>query len=325
MQQRLSDAQDVIPIRLDYKGWQAAYSGDGIAKVVISDAIQNITLCFKVFGDTNKVLIWRGRVSNFFLPMIVAKVIRKKNILLLESIGHELAHKQHGKTASRIYKRIEKWAANSTTAIASTVPDLTKHPFLKGRKIFKQPLIPYYIKKGFNITKPYQKRGQNIAYIGRLTKEKGIKDLPKIIKDSHNDTRFIIVGTGPLENKVAQSKNHHSVNMMGHIPHKQIPTILNESKCLLLLSDYEGLPRVAIEAMACGTPVVSTAVGAMPSLLANGRGILTEKKQYDVDMVMIADLELAKISKRAHDWVHQNYSYAIMRKRWTELIKEIGN
>jgi glycosyltransferase involved in cell wall biosynthesis len=41
---------------------------------------------------------------------------------------------------------------------------------------------------------------------------------------------------------------------------------------VLLCSSYEGMPLAALEALVAGVPVVSTAVGAMPELLADGRG-----------------------------------------------------
>ena len=51
---------------------------------------------------------------------------------------------------------------------------------------------------------------------------------------------------------------------------------------LLLTSHFEGLPLVAMEAMASGVPVVSTAVGAVPDLLSSGGGLAIESGRGDM-------------------------------------------
>jgi glycosyltransferase involved in cell wall biosynthesis len=46
--------------------------------------------------------------------------------------------------------------------------------------------------------------------------------------------------------------------------------------CLLYTSAFDGTPNLLLEAMACGLACVSTAVGGIPDLLADGRGVLID-------------------------------------------------
>ena len=52
----------------------------------------------------------------------------------------------------------------------------------------------------------------------------------------------------------------------------EIARLLNESKILIMPPYNEGGPRVVVEALACGVPVLATPVGIAPDLLKNGSG-----------------------------------------------------
>ena len=60
-----------------------------------------------------------------------------------------------------------------------------------------------------------------------------------------------------------------SVINVGWIPHNELPTYLNNFKLLVLPSYTEGLPNIMLEAMACGTPVLVTPVGAIRDVIEN--------------------------------------------------------
>jgi len=53
---------------------------------------------------------------------------------------------------------------------------------------------------------------------------------------------------------------------------KKIAELINKSRILIMTSYNEGGPRVVVEALACGVPVLATSVGIVPDLLKNGLG-----------------------------------------------------
>src|SRR5439155_27155037 len=76
------------------------------------------------------------------------------------------------------------------------------------------------------------------------------------------DVDVIFVGSGPEKITAGQC--------VGARPHEEIPVWMNASDVLCLPSLNEGLPNVALEAMACGLPVVASRVGGVREIVQEG-------------------------------------------------------
>jgi glycosyltransferase involved in cell wall biosynthesis len=87
---------------------------------------------------------------------------------------------------------------------------------------------------------------------------------------------LLIAGSGSLLPRLEQHARERGVAGQVHflgIRH-DVDSILRQADVGALSSDYEGMPLFAFECMAARTPLVSTAVGALPGLLENGRAAL---------------------------------------------------
>lgn len=82
---------------------------------------------------------------------------------------------------------------------------------------------------------------------------------------------LVLVGDGPLREALVQQATElgfsKDIMFAGKRPHDEIPVWMNAADVFCLPSIREGHPNVIIEALACGTPVVGTSVGAVPEIL----------------------------------------------------------
>jgi len=96
-------------------------------------------------------------------------------------------------------------------------------------------------------------------------------------------TRLVMIGEGSLEPDIRAFVDSHglaeSVLLPGPQPQAEIVRWMNAADCLCLSSAYEGMPIVVLEALRCGLPVVATATGETPRLLAGNRvGVLVHER-----------------------------------------------
>ena len=134
----------------------------------------------------------------------------------------------------------------------------------------------------------------DLIYVGRLTYQKNPQRLLRLcarLKESKPDLKVAIVGTGELEEELkalSQELNlEDTVHFLGFQPNPI--KMVAGSKAMILTSRWEGTPMCALEAMALGTPVVSTPSDGMKDLLTDGvSGYLTESdEQMAVDLLKI--------------------------------------
>ena len=111
----------------------------------------------------------------------------------------------------------------------------------------------------------------DLIFVGRLAENKGIDLFLKAVKEI--DAEAIIVGSGSLEKKLKTISHKLKANVIFHgwaKDSREVAELMNQSKLLVMPSYSEGGPRVVLEAMACGVPVLATRVGIVPDLEKTG-------------------------------------------------------
>lgn len=110
-----------------------------------------------------------------------------------------------------------------------------------------------------------------ITFVGRKTKMKGVgvleSAIPKII-EQRSDLHFVIVGGGKYSIDVEDQYKEY-VTEIGQVDPNDVPQYLSKSDLVVLPSFIEGVPRVLIESLFCGTPVIARDTGDVSSVTSN--------------------------------------------------------
>ena len=137
---------------------------------------------------------------------------------------------------------------------------------------------------GIDKTKPY------VLFVGRITRQKGIIHLVNAIKYIDPDTQIILCAGAPdtadiakeMEDSVAEVKKtrENVIWIDKMLEKKEIIQLYSHADVFCCPSIYEPFGIINIEAMACGTAVVASAVGGIKEVVVDGEtGILVPVEQ----------------------------------------------
>ncbi|MTO36363.1 glycosyltransferase [Turicibacter sanguinis] len=163
------------------------------------------------------------------------------------------------------------------------------------KKIKKKSLILYNVIDSndlYNKIKLDNNEYENdIVFLGRMSYPKNPLRLIKIISEVikvNPKTKVALIGSGEYDNEV---KNlivlqglTQNIKLYGFVqnPYK----ILNQSKIMIMTSRYEGTPMCALEAIACGLPIITTITDGLSEIIIDGEtGFLSNEDNILIDKI----------------------------------------
>ncbi|MGD6875878.1 glycosyltransferase [Bacillus infantis] len=127
-----------------------------------------------------------------------------------------------------------------------------------------------------------------LLFVGNIIKQKGLLELVEAVSiaaESHPDTTLYIIGAEKdpafkqeLTDHVKLLDMENRVFFLGVRTQQEIAEWMSAAEVFILPSHIEGFGLVALEAMACGTPVIGTEAGGLKHLLSNGAGEIVPVK-----------------------------------------------
>jgi glycosyltransferase involved in cell wall biosynthesis len=133
------------------------------------------------------------------------------------------------------------------------------------------------VKPNFVQTDPPRRngRGEYAVFVGRLSREKGLKTLLDAWTCLHRYIPLLLVGDGPLRSELsaeAERRGLSCVCFRGRLARDETLATINGARFLILPSEcYENFPISIAESFSCATPVICSRLGAMQEIVEDGR------------------------------------------------------
>jgi D-inositol-3-phosphate glycosyltransferase len=183
-----------------------------------------------------------------------------------------------------------------------------------------------------------------VLYVGRFDPRGGLETLvqsfAQLCQTATEPLQLLIVGDGNtapeaiLEQQrikaiVAELGISAAVRFVGAVGHDVLPLYYTAADVCAIPSYDEPFGLVAIEAMACGTPVVASAVGGLRfTVLPEETGLLVQPKDIAglaaaIERIFSDEIWSQKIRKRATERVQQNFSWAAAAAQLSDLYRRL--
>jgi glycosyltransferase involved in cell wall biosynthesis len=160
----------------------------------------------------------------------------------------------------------------------------------------KVVVIPNWIDRdAFKRTSPWQSRFNWPLFVGRFSEEKRIDRLAEVALFFGG---IGLVGKGPLKQLFLEKLAHSKIEYTdyGMVANDRLPEIFNRFRFIVLCSDYEGCPKVLLEANACGCYVIGSNAKGIVELIDS-----QDVGQWSKDGSMIDACTIANTISHKHE------------------------
>lgn len=192
-------------------------------------------------------------------------------LLLGKKYGINIRHQE------RVYSKKSKFLFKNAKVIFTVSPEYTQYVNSIGGYAFdKMPTISYNYQEIIK-DREYNSNKEilNIIFVGRILKDKGLIELLYALKKLNlgkHKFQLKIVGSGEDFNEIVSTSNTlglgDKVEFLGAINNPQyLKELYINSDIYILPSYHEGFPRTIYEAMMFGTPIITTFVGGISSIM----------------------------------------------------------
>ena len=283
----------------------------------------------------SEILIFFLGGETLLLPIVTAHLLRKKVILMFAGSNIKMLSSRKDPLVGilKIFQFISCTCADRILVYADRIINEYSLERWTGKIVIARE---HYIDfDRFKIEKEYLSRDCIVGYVGRFSEEKGIMQLVYAVSDiviKRPGIKFLFIGDGSLQvtmqHYILDNNLNDSIIQPGWVSHDLLADYLNKMKLLVIPSDTEGLPNVMLEAMACGTPVLATPVGGIPTIIKNGETgfILENNSPHCISSNVIrilADKKTVNVIENAHQLMQKEFQLKNRVENFKKIFDDV--
>lgn len=277
------------------------------------------------FFKTNQ--LWGTHVAIWVKLFVNKPLILRQGFDFLDIIN-EYPGNKFLKILFKIYEKISFYACHTAVVTTENIKNniIKRHKFIR-KKIF---IIPNFINVNYsNIKKTEKKDHYNFIFAGRLEKQKNLFSLIDTFK-IHNSHNLILVGNGALEETIKNySKDLKNIKYIDRLKQQVLIEEIRKNDFFILPSFYEGHPKILIEAMSTGTPVISSNYDGVEKIIKHlDNGFICDFDKDSMIKTIDQAINLDKntllgIAINAQNFVKINYDIDIIVKKELQLYETL--
>ncbi len=227
----------------------------------------------------------------FFLPC--------KSVVTFHDMTFFLYPHLHTLTKRLFFQAAIRFSGSKADALIA-VSESTRRDVLRLLKLPPKKVFTVYhgVAEGFkpiaetslleNIRNKYGLPARFILYVGLVEPRKNLPLLLRAFKKATNDgvgAQLVVAGSfgwmvEPVFEQLQELGLEEKVHFTGYIPRQDLPMVYNLADFLVYPTLYEGFGLPVLEAMACGCPVVASAVSSIPEVVGEA-GVLVPPNDED--------------------------------------------
>jgi len=231
------------------------------------------------------VIVCQGPLLEGLLGTILKRLLRKELIVEIHGDWQEGPFLSKKRRLEFIQRRFTPLLAKISFKNADKIRGVASNLIDEAKKIASNKqyfIFPTFTDLDDFIDEKNTEFQDFILFVGHIQKVKGLEYLIRAfdrIKGDFPNFKLVLVGGGQ---KPENLEMNDRIDYRGRLSLKETKNIMKNCYCLVLPSLSEGLPRVIMEAMVLGKPVIGSNVGGIPDLIKDGKnGLLFQVGNSD--------------------------------------------
>jgi glycosyltransferase involved in cell wall biosynthesis len=238
---------------------------------------------------------------HYVLPLLC----RKRSIVTIHDCIHLLFPQYLPNRAAYQYARVMMGSAIRRSDLVLTVSEASRRDILRfypRADPDRLQVVPNAIDEAIledpgeeemeRVQERYQIRGRFVLYAGNIKPHKNLERLVAAFgmlkqRSGHEDVKLLIIGDeinryGSLRRSVEAAGVRQDVRFFGFVPSRTLSALYRLASVFAFPSLYEGFGLPPLEAMACGTPVVTSRISSLPEVVGDAALLVDPYSTEDI-------------------------------------------